>query len=136
MDWGNLGYIVVFGAMAFMMFRGGGCCGGGHRGGHNDGRNGSHSGHGGCCGGGSVPEHQPRQTGNMAENATTTRFGVTGMTCQHCAGTIEKALLATAGVNGARVSLADKTAEVTFDPAVVTVEDLKRTVREAGYQPQ
>lgn len=44
----NWWYILIVGAMAFMMFRGGGCCGAGH---------GSHSGHddshgGGCCGGG------------------------------------------------------------------------------------
>ena len=134
MDWNNLGYIVLFGAMAFMMFRGGGCCGGGHRGGNNGGHNsGSHSGHGGCCGGSAPEPPTPKDT---AASAAMTEFTVEGMTCQHCAGSVEKALLGRPGVSSAKVSLADKTVEVNFDPAVITVDGLKQAVREAGYQPQ
>lgn len=48
----NWFYFLIVGAMIYMMFRGGGCCGGMHtsHGGHGD----SHGGHheGGCCGGG------------------------------------------------------------------------------------
>lgn len=43
-------YILVAGLMVFMMFRGGGCCGG-HS--HETKSSGGHSHGGGCCGGGS-----------------------------------------------------------------------------------
>lgn len=41
-------YIVIWGAMAYMMFKSGGCCGGHSQGTHSYGEN-SHG--GGCCGG-------------------------------------------------------------------------------------
>lgn len=116
-----------------MMRRGGGCCGGGHHGGHSDTGH-SRSGHGGCCGDGSVPE--PQLPKNVEENSATTNFIVEGMTCQHCAGTVEKVLLGRQGVSTAKVSLADKKVEVTFNPAVINVEAMKKVVREAGYQAE
>lgn len=42
----NWWYILLFGAMAFMMFKGGGCCGGHSHGGHGGGH-GHGDGHGG-----------------------------------------------------------------------------------------
>lgn len=139
MEWSNLGYLVPFGAMAFMMLRGGGCCGGenyaGNNGGHGGGHHnqGSRGGHDGCCGGGSASKAQSSQN---AEKHTETHFIVEGMTCQHCAATVEKALLGRQGVTAARVSLEDKKVEVHFDPAVINVETLKKMVREVGYQAE
>lgn len=131
MDWSNLGYLVFFGVMAFMMFRGGGCCGGGHDGGQS-GTGHTRGSHGGCCGGGSVSESHSSK--KVEEKSTTTNFVVEGMTCQHCAGTVEKALLGKQGVSAAKVSLVDKKVEVAFNPAIINVEALKKVVGEAGYE--
>ncbi|HMM21521.1 MAG TPA: heavy metal-associated domain-containing protein [Selenomonadales bacterium] len=161
MDWSNLGYLIFFGAMAFMMLRGGGCCGGGHqqRGADSGQAHGGNAGAGGCCGSGhgehnngyhdrhDKDAHESHDSSGsrsvsriqlskkLAENFATTHFVVGGMTCQHCAGMVEKSLLGKAGVSSAKVSL-PKIVEVTFDPEVVKVEDLKQVVREAGYLPE
>ena len=56
---------------------------------------------------------------------------VTGMTCDHCAVTIEKALNGLSGVD-ARVSFSDETAHVKFDDGIST-ETLLKTVQDAGF---
>ena len=60
------------------------------------------------------------------------RFPVQGMTCSSCAGRIEKALRAVAGVSAATVNLATETAEVELDRPVAAAE-LERAVTGAGY---
>ncbi|KYF84417.1 hypothetical protein BE18_47320, partial [Sorangium cellulosum] len=45
---------------------------------------------------------------------------VEGMTCAACVRRIERALLATGGVSGAKVNLVTRTATVTFDPAAAS----------------
>jgi P-type Cu+ transporter len=60
-------------------------------------------------------------------------FGVTGMTCASCVRRIEKALSRTPGVAAASVNLATEQATVRYDPAKVTLEQLKASVEKAGY---
>ncbi|MBP6963938.1 MAG: copper-translocating P-type ATPase [Armatimonadetes bacterium] len=58
---------------------------------------------------------------------------VTGMTCAHCAARIEKGLQGLEGVESAVVSFATERATVTFDPGVVSVEQIIQLIRDTGY---
>jgi Cu+-exporting ATPase len=59
---------------------------------------------------------------------------ILGMTCGKCVATVEKALRKTPGVARATVNLDQGRAFVTYDPAVVGLEDLTRAVKMAGYR--
>jgi P-type Cu+ transporter len=58
---------------------------------------------------------------------------VLGMTCAACQHHVEQALLATAGVESARVDLMAHRANVVFNPAVAQPEALVAAIRGAGY---
>lgn len=64
----------------------------------------------------------------------TARLSVGGMTCEHCAQAVEKALTSQAGVRNATVSLDSSTAEVEFEEARVAPEQLIASIEEAGYE--
>lgn len=61
----------------------------------------------------------------------TTQFKINGMSCASCAGRVEKALNAVAGVTQASVNLATETATVT---GAVATQALEAAVTQAGYQ--
>ncbi len=67
------------------------------------------------------------------ESAQSVTVRVTGMSCQSCANTIEKALHSVDGVSAAEVSFADHSARVTYDPARVGRVGIIDAIREAGY---
>ncbi len=64
----------------------------------------------------------------------TVTFHVTGMACGGCSNTLQQALLALEGVAAADVSHVEARAVVTFDPARVTVPQLRQAIVAAGYQ--
>ena len=55
------------------------------------------------------------------------------MTCASCVRRIEKALGKLDGVSDARVNLATEVASITYDPELLTVDDLTAAVTKAGY---
>jgi len=59
---------------------------------------------------------------------------VRGMTCASCVDHVERALKELPGVTDTVVSLDMNTARVTYIPGVVTASQMKRAVREAGYE--
>ncbi|TVR63758.1 MAG: heavy metal translocating P-type ATPase, partial [Spirochaetaceae bacterium] len=59
---------------------------------------------------------------------------VNGMTCASCSASVEKTLKTTTGVESAAVNLATETASIRFDPARVRLSELKRRVKESGYE--
>lgn len=61
-------------------------------------------------------------------------FEVKGMTCNHCVMTVTKALKEVPGVKMADVKLETEQAKVTFDPAVTSLDTLKKAVVDSGYQ--
>jgi copper chaperone len=63
----------------------------------------------------------------------TARLDVTGMSCAHCAQTVEKALRNAPGVRSATVHLEDGSAEVQYDENDATPEQLVAAVEEEGY---
>jgi len=60
---------------------------------------------------------------------------INGMTCDHCAQRVEKALRAVKGVSAVRVERESGKAIVTFDSAAATPDALEAAVRKSGYQP-
>ena len=63
----------------------------------------------------------------------TETLNVSGMTCNGCAAKVTRALSSRVGVAKVDVSLAKKTAAVTFDEGLTSVADLRGAVRSAGY---
>jgi P-type Cu+ transporter len=61
---------------------------------------------------------------------------VFGMTCGSCVSHVEKALNELVGVIAAVVNLGLNTARVVYIPGVVSTANLKRAVREVGYEAQ
>ena len=59
---------------------------------------------------------------------------IEGMTCASCVNRIERFVRKVDGVTAVNVNLATERASISFDPAAVTVDDLKGAVRAAGYE--
>lgn len=68
--------------------------------------------------------------------AATLDLGVGGMTCASCVSRVEKALKKVPGVQDATVNLATESARVVFAPSVQMDAQLRRAVRNAGYEPR
>ena len=58
---------------------------------------------------------------------------VIGMACSVCSTNVEKKLQSLKGINSASVSLASRTALVDYDPDIISLEDMKREISNAGY---
>ena len=58
-----------------------------------------------------------------------------GISCASCVAAIERALRTTPGVVSATVNFATNAASVEYAPAGATLADLRRAIREAGYEP-
>ena len=57
---------------------------------------------------------------------------IQGMTCGSCVKKITSTVEEVTGVLDCEVSLADKTAEVEFDPDILTAEDIEKTINNIG----
>ena len=64
----------------------------------------------------------------------TMMLSVSGMTCASCVSHVEGALKELPGVSEAVVNLGLASAKVTYIPGVVTLSQMKRAVREVGYE--
>ena len=58
---------------------------------------------------------------------------VIGMACSVCSANVEKKLRSLKGINSALVSLASRTALVDYNPDIISLEDMKREISNAGY---
>ena len=61
------------------------------------------------------------------------RIPISGMTCAACQSHVQKTLAQQAGVIDASVNLMLKNASVTFDPTIVTPDNLVDAIRSTGY---
>ncbi|MFP4417854.1 MAG: copper ion binding protein, partial [Chitinispirillaceae bacterium] len=68
----------------------------------------------------------------IVRNKTVVRIG--GMHCASCAQTIEKNVGKLPGVNSAEVNFGAGTAAVVYDPASVTLDDIRKAVQSAGFE--
>lgn len=60
-------------------------------------------------------------------------FPVTGMGCAACVARVQGTIKNLGGVQDCNVSLASNSAQVDYDPKVVTAADIKKAVQDAGY---
>ena len=60
-------------------------------------------------------------------------LNVQGMTCGHCVKAVETSVGALAGVQEVNVDLAQAKVTVAFDEATVSVDQIKETIDEQGY---
>ena len=58
---------------------------------------------------------------------------VVGMACSACSANVEKKLNSLEGVHAASVSLLSRSALVDFEPAVISLDDMKREINNIGY---
>ncbi|MEW9500774.1 copper chaperone CopZ [Jeotgalibacillus marinus] len=66
----------------------------------------------------------------MVESVT---LNVEGMSCQHCVNAVDTNVRDLAGVNEVRVHLEQGTVDVDFQPASVTVSEIREIIEEQGY---
>ena len=64
----------------------------------------------------------------------TVTLGISGMTCGGCVSSATRVLKALNGVGKAEVSLEKRSAVVDYDPGKVGIEQLKRSIMEAGFE--
>jgi copper chaperone CopZ len=62
-----------------------------------------------------------------------TKLVITGMSCDHCVSHVSKALKDVTGVINTRVDLTSGEAEVEYDPVLASLEQMKKSVEDAGY---
>ncbi|HEX2544418.1 MAG TPA: cation transporter, partial [Ramlibacter sp.] len=63
-------------------------------------------------------------------------LGVSGMTCASCVSRVERALKKVPGVTDATVNLATESARVSYTPSEQMEAQIRRAVRNAGYEPR
>lgn len=56
------------------------------------------------------------------------------MTCASCAQTIERSLTKTTGIIESSVNLATEKATVTFNPELITYDEIIQTINNTGYK--
>ena len=82
------------------------------------------------------PASPPASTPASAAPAfATLDIGIGGMTCASCVARVEKALKKVPGVQQAAVNLATESARVSYIPDAQMEAQLRRAVRDAGYEP-
>lgn len=73
---------------------------------------------------------------STTSSTATLDLGVAGMTCASCVTRVERALKKVPGVSEAVVNLATESARVTYDPSGDVEAQIRRAVRNAGYEPR
>ncbi len=68
---------------------------------------------------------------NQMQNVTLT---VEGMSCGHCVNSIEGSVGALAGINEVKVILDEGLVEVSFDETQVSLDQIKETIDDQGYE--
>jgi copper chaperone len=66
------------------------------------------------------------------ESVRSVELSISGMSCGHCVARVTKALTALEGLQVENVRIG--AAEVRFDPARRSIDDIVEAVRDAGYE--
>ena len=67
------------------------------------------------------------------ENIKEIELQVTGMHCATCAISVEKGLSSTPGVSESKVNLATGKARISYDPTLVSINDLTGAIEKSGF---
>ena len=70
----------------------------------------------------------------VASNAVKSTFAVEGMTCASCSSAVERATSKMDGVKKSSVNLASEKLTIEYDSGIVSVNDIKKAVEDAGYK--
>ena len=70
---------------------------------------------------------------NILGNCMQKKLSVEGMTCAHCVKRVAKIIEQAPGVSGVQVSLENKEALFTYDPAATSVPDIVKTINDFGF---
>ncbi len=62
-----------------------------------------------------------------------TTLKITGMTCAACSARVERVVGRLSGINNINVNLATEKMQVDFDEATLTLDDIKASIKKAGY---
>jgi len=68
--------------------------------------------------------------------AGTITLRVRGMSSQHCAGVVESSLRKLDGIKNVDASFAIERAIIDYDSKIISLEKIKRTIIDAGYEPE
>lgn len=60
-------------------------------------------------------------------------LNVQGMSCNHCVKAVEGSVGTLNGVNAVKVNLKDATVDVEFNPQEVSLDKIKETIDDQGY---
>ncbi|MFT4412888.1 copper chaperone CopZ [Fredinandcohnia humi] len=60
-------------------------------------------------------------------------LNVQGMSCGHCVNSVEGSVGALAGVSKVAVNLGEGKVDVEYDPSQVSLEQIKETIDDQGY---
>ncbi|MEB2282776.1 copper chaperone CopZ [Lysinibacillus xylanilyticus] len=60
-------------------------------------------------------------------------LNVQGMSCGHCVNSVEKSVGALTGVEQVKVNLAEGLVDVAFDETQVSLDQIKETIDDQGY---
>lgn len=66
--------------------------------------------------------------------SVTTVFDVEGMSCNHCVNSIKNAVGELQGVENVEVELKDKKVTVGYTAGLVTIQTIKETIEDQGYE--
>jgi len=88
-----------------------------------------------ACGSQSTQTESSEQKSIDPANIETVEIAVTGMTCNHCEMTIQKAVKALPGVQDVKASHIDEIAVVSFDKTQTTVDEMKAAIADKGFEP-
>ena len=61
------------------------------------------------------------------------QLNIQGMTCAACVSHVEKGIKKTEGIDIASVNLATEKATISYDPQITSVDEIVRSVFDAGY---
>jgi copper chaperone len=61
-------------------------------------------------------------------------LNIVGMACEHCVKAVSSAISSHAGVSDVSVSLSQNKASFSYDPETVSLEDIKQSIVEEGYE--
>jgi copper chaperone len=64
----------------------------------------------------------------------TTVFNVEGMSCNHCVNSIKNAVSSLQGVENVEVELKEKKVTVGYTSGLVTIQTIKETIEDQGYE--
>ena len=63
----------------------------------------------------------------------TVKLSVPGMTCVSCPYMVKQAILMVDGIKLVEVTMADRSATVTFEDTITTVQDIQQATADIGY---